>query len=189
MRIGLAAWHYPHRTPTENVRYFIDCGYGSVSLHGEHMYAVARDPKAARELAEALMGRDVVLTVHGKLPVDHTETAVAAYRARIDAYAAWQERYGLIGVLSFDVHDAVRDNVTEYVEYALERVSGARIALEDFGLNERELAQLAPFRGNARFGYLVDVGHLYIRLCGKNSSSVTLLKNTPLEHTPSAAPG
>ena len=55
------------------------------------------------------------------------------------------------------------------------------MALEDFGLNETERAGIEHLKGNARFGYLLDIGHMFIRLCGNPERDLTLFKNSPDE--------
>lgn len=185
---GLAIWHYPHRNVLDNVKYFIDCGYDSVSLHGAEMYYVACKEDASIRLAALIEESGISLTVHSSMPVDHSEKAVEAFKNQIDAYAAWQRRYGLISVLSFDVPDGVRDAVTEYINYILTALPKTKVAVEDFGLNQAELSMLLPFKNNEYFGYLIDVGHMYIRMKGKNAYSLTLFQNSETEDVQSDAP-
>ena len=181
MKNGVAIWHYPHRNLIENIEHFASCGYESVSAHGNAIYSAIADPKTSDMLARAIQENNVILTVHSALPSDHSESAVQAFQKRIQAYGEWQRKYGLIHILSFDVMQGIRDNVTKYIQYAIDTVPSCAIAVEDFGLNEGELNQLAPFRDNERFGYLVDVGHLCIRIHGKNQSGYTLFSNSLLE--------
>ena len=188
MKNGVAIWHYPHRSLIENVRYFAACGYDSVSIHGNSLYSALSTDESARELAQAVKSTGVLLTVHSALPQDHTKAATDAYRAKIDAYAKWQREYRLIHILSFDVLQGIRDHITEYVEYAMSALPETYVALEDFGLNDNELKQLAPFVGNRHFGFLVDVGHMCIRLHGKNTSGLTLFSNSKAEGEPKGAP-
>ena len=181
MKNGVAAWHYPHRTTLENVEYFISRGHESISLLGSHFNRALSDEQTAQKLAELVKESGIILSVHYKLPLDHSEEKVSEYKEVIDRYADWQDKYGLIEILSFDVEDAIRDNVTAYIEYAMEKVNCPKIAVEDFGLNESERAQLKVFKGNERFGYLVDIGHTYIRMRGQNQSGKTLFTNAPDE--------
>ena len=189
MKNGLAIWHYPHRDLIQNIKYFADCGYESLSVHGETMYSVAEDEGLSRELAEVLNKTKIILTVHSALPLDHSEISVSAFRKRIDAYGEWQRRYGLIKILSFDVLEAIRDNVSDYISYALDRIPSCAIAVEDFGLVADEVEQLERFRSNKRFGYLVDVGHMCLRLHGKNASGLRLFSNSPRECEAYSHPG
>ena len=189
MKNGVAIWHYPHRNLIENIEHFARCGYDSVSVHGNHMYAAIIDPLLAGKLARTIQETKVVLTVHSALPSDHTREAVSEFNKRIRAFGDWQREYGLISILSFDVLNKIRDNVTEYIQYAIDNVPSCAIAVEDFGLTPWEKTQLEPFRGCERFGYLVDVGHMALRIYGNNSSGLTLFTNSPLECARSSSPG
>ena len=181
MKNGLAIWHYPHRNLIENIKYFAQSGFDSVSVHGNTMYSAITSPEEAIALAEVIKNTRVLLTVHSALPNNHTEDAVVEYKKKIDAYSKWQKEYGLIQILSFDVLQAIRNNVTEYIEYALRQMPNTYIAVEDFGLTEEELKQLKPFCNNEYFGYLIDVGHMCIRIHGHNDSVLTLFSNSLLE--------
>ena len=177
MKNGLAIWHYPHRTVLENVAFFAEQGFDSVSILGYHMDAVCMDRAQARQLAELLQKTGVALTVHHKLPLDHSDESVEAFYATVDRFAEWQKQCGCMEVLSFDVHEEVRDNVAPYVEYVLSAVPHAKIALEDFGLTAAEREQIEHLKAEPRFGYLIDIGHMYIRIRGKNSGGLTLFTN------------
>ena len=181
MKNGLAIWHYPHRTVTENAEYFADCGFESISVHGVHMYNVLSDEKEAEKLAEIISAKNLILTVHHALPVDHSDEKVSLFRNQIEAYGKWQKKFGILSVLSFDVPQDIRDNITPYVDFVLETVEKSKIAVEDFGLNEAERKQIEYLKNNDRFGYLIDIGHLYLRICGKNDSGYTLFTNSPEE--------
>lgn len=50
MKTGLAIWHYPHRTPIENVIFFADKGFSSVSILGSTMHKLCNDNNCAAEL-------------------------------------------------------------------------------------------------------------------------------------------
>ena len=178
---GLAIWHYPHRTILENVKYFIEQGYSSVSMLGTHMYSVVSDTEQGETLAHLIEESGTILSVHSILPLNHDIESVQEYQKKIDAFAKWQNKYGKIHILSFDVCETIRDNVTDYVAYALQKLPNTKIALEDFGLNENELKQIKRFSSNPHFGYLLDIGHVNIRLRGKNSEGLTLFQNSLLE--------
>ena len=188
MKNGLAIWHYPHRSTLDNVEYFINQGFSSVSLHGNQMFEVACDQTQSARLADLIRERHTLLSIHGALPYTHKECDVQSYMDKIDAFAKWQAKYGLIEVLSFDVHEPIRDHITEYIKYALEHIPMTKIALEDFGLNDDELRQIQPLRANKHLGYLLDIGHMNLRILGKNQEGLTLFKNSPSECPQSSSP-
>lgn len=164
MKNGLAIWHYPHRTLVENVRYFSQ-RLDSVSVLGFHFLDACRlDGGAA--LYEALCERRPVFTVHHKLPSSHDAEDVEGFNEEIALCAHWQKQYGLLTTLSFDVPQDIRDNIYPYLRTVLQAFEGekTRIAIEDFGLTNAEMRQLEPLRGNERFGFLLDIGHLTMRL-------------------------
>ena len=181
MKNGLAIWHYPHRSVLENVMFFAKQGFDSVSIHGNHMNKICSDDNQAEELARLITENGVALTVHHKLPDDHSEESVSSFRSAIDRFAAWQSKYKCLDILSFDVPQNIRENITPYVDYVMASVLFSKIAVEDFGLTSAEKAQIEHLKSNERFGYLIDIGHMYIRICGKNSEGLTLFTNSPDE--------
>ena len=187
---GLAIWHYPHRTMVDNIRYFASLGLDSVSVHGAQFVNAIADPTVSDAIALAVRETEVVFTVHYCLPRKHDPEAVAIFEAGISAMAAWQKAHGSISVLSFDVPQPIRGGVGigSYVDFVLETVPDCKVAVEDFGLNADEREQIAHLKGNDRFGYLVDIGHLFIRLRGRNQSGKTLFTHAPDEHPVCEAP-
>lgn len=183
MKTGLAIWHYPHRTLEENVRRFSRI-LDSVSALGSDFVRACRAEDQGEALNEALSEFNPVFTVHHKLPSSHSEPAVSAFQEDIRLAAVWQKRYGRLATLSFDVPEAIRDQIYPYLRMALDAFEGedTRIAVEDFGLTDAELCQLEPLKGEPRFGFLVDVGHLNIRLHGRRAQDApTLFRFSGLE--------
>ena len=189
MKNGVAIWHYRNRDIFENAEFFADNGFDSISLHGASMHKTAKSEEDGAKLAEVVARRGLILSVHHKLPMDHGEKNVAHFIDAIDAMGAWQEKYGLLGILSFDVPLDIRDNITPYVDYVIKTVGGCKVALEDFGLTDAERAQIEHLKGNPRFGYLIDIGHMHVRLCGGNGSGNPLFTNFPDECPASEKPG
>ena len=181
---GLAIWHYPHRTMVDNIRYFASLGLDSVSVHGAQFVNAIADPASSDAIALAVRETGVVFTVHYCLPRKHDPEAVAVFEAGIHAIATWQKAHWSISVLSFDVPNPIRGGVGigGYVDFVLETVPDCKVAVEDFGLNATEREQIAHLKGNDRFGYLVDIGHLFIRLRGRNQSGKALFTHAPDEH-------
>lgn len=181
---GLAIWHYPHRSMVDNIYYFAALGLESVSVHGAQFVNAIADPAVWDAIALAVRKTGVVFTVHYCLPRKHTPEAVAVFEAGIYAIAAWQRAHGSIAVLSFDVPQPIRggEGIGGYLDFVLETVPACRVAVEDFGLNAAEREQISHLKGNDRFGYLVDVGHLFLRVRGQNQSGKALFTNAPDEH-------
>ena len=188
MKNGLAIWHYPHRTMEENIRFFAERGFPAVSLHGAQ-FVNALASGAGEALAKAVRESGVTLTVHYAMPRSHELERILAFRQGIDAIATWQAAHGLIKILSFDVPTPVRDRIAPYINYVLDHISGCSVAVEDFGLTPAERGQIEYLKGNRRFGYLVDIGHMFIRLRGQNAGGKPLFTNRPDECPPSLTPG
>ena len=186
---GLAIWHYPTRNDLENVAFFAKNGFSSVSMHGKAMVKVSVDEVLSKEFADAIKENGITLTTHANLPQTHSEEDVKEFKHNIDCIAKWQKQYGLLEVLSFDVAQEVRDNVMPYIEYVLGYEQFGKIALEDFGVTEDEKAQIEPLKNNSRFGYLLDIGHMNIRIRGENPYPINLFKNSPLECPKTSTPG
>lgn len=188
MTQGLAIWHYPHRSIADNIRYFAARGFDAVSAHGAQLVQALLCGQGA-SIAEAVQQSGAQLTVHYTLPKSHTAEHVAAYKTGIEILAAWQSTYGFIKILSFDVPSPIRDGITPYVDIALSEVQGCLVAVEDFGLTPEERAQIEHLKGNPRFGYLLDIGHMFIRLSGKNTGGKPLFTNRTDECPASENPG
>lgn len=181
MKNGLAAWHYPHRTMIENIQYFSAEGFEYLSLLGSRFAETVENEEKGAKLADVIEKSGAVITVHYILPVSHSEADVKVFEKGIEAIGSWQKKYNLISVLSFDVPQKIRDNITDYIDFVMAAVKNARIAVEDFGLTENERLQIEHLKTNERFGYLIDIGHMYIRLRGENTNEVTLFTNSPDE--------
>lgn len=188
MKNCLAIWHYPHRTIEENIRYFAGQGYDAVSVHGAQLVQALTQGRD-ESLAQAVQDSRVVLTVHYALPKSHDARHVQEYRQGIDVLEAWQRAHGLIHILSFDVPTPIRDQIGPYLDYAMERVSDCLLAVEDFGLTSDERAQIEYLKGNPRFGYLMDIGHMFLRIGGRNKSGKPLFTNSPDECPARENPG
>ncbi|MBQ3425744.1 MAG: sugar phosphate isomerase/epimerase [Clostridia bacterium] len=186
---GLAMWHYPHRSTIENVEFFTKCGFDILSLHRAQLTDSVLSADNGASLARVLKDNGRTITVHGALPISHAKEDVRDYMRNILNIADWQKRYGLIEILSFDVLDPIRDDMRGYIDFALDKVPDCKIAVEDFGLNDNELAQIEHLRGNDRFGYLIDIGHMNIRLTGKPAVDLTLFRNCGFEGELAEKPG
>lgn len=186
---GLAIWHYTKRTPLENVEFFSDNGFRSVSVNGPIMNEICSNETLLSELVSVIKTKNLVLNVHYSLPATHDSDAVSEFKETIDRYAICQKKYGIISVLSFDVPEAIRDDVLPYICYVLQYEEFSKVAVEDFGLTDSEKAQIETLKSNKRFGYLVDIGHMYIRLRGKTTKDLTMLRNHPEECSKTDSPG
>jgi hypothetical protein len=168
----------------DNVYYFAALGLDSVSVHGAQFVNAISDPAVWDAIALAVRETGVVFTVHYCLPRKHDPEAVAVFEAGIHTIAEWQRAHGSIAVLSFDVPQPIRGGagIGSYLDFVLETVPDCRVAVEDFGLNAAEREQIAHLKGKDRFGYLVDIGHLFLRVRGQNPSGKALFTNAPDEH-------
>ena len=188
MKNGLAIWHYPHRTTAENIEFFAKNGFESLSLNGTG-FVIELKNSLGDIIAEAVGKSGIYLTVHYCMPHTHSDEHVAAFVEGLQLISEWQQKYGFIRILSFDVPQSIRDNVSGYIDTALSGIDNCLIALEDFGLTVEERAQIEYLKGNDRFGYLIDIGHMYMRLRGIDKHKATLFLNSADECLPSEKPG
>lgn len=184
----LAIWHYPHRSISDNIRFFANQGFPAVSVHGAQLVQALLCGQGV-SIAEAVQTSGALLTVHYTLPRNHEPESVEIYNSGIQVLAEWQKAYGLIKILSFDVPGPIRDSISSYLDTALSAIDGCLVAVEDFGLTPEERAQIEYLKVTPRFGYLIDIGHMFIRLRGQNSSGKPLFTNRPDECPPCENPG
>ena len=167
----LAAWHYPHRTMEENIVYFAEKGFKGISLLGSQTADMLREGRG--EAVAALIKKyGLTLTVHGKMPSTHNPEDVAAFEEEIRLFGEWQKAYGVMHILSFDVSRKIRDNFVPYGRFVLETVPEITIAVEDVGLNAEEYRQMEILGEDKRFGVLVDIGHMFLRLTAQKKDEV-----------------
>lgn len=166
MKIGLAIWHYQHRSLCENIDFFAKHGFDAVSGLGDEIAAACKEQKTAKELADHILANKLLFTVHHKLP--NKKYDIELFKNDIHALHNWQKKYGLIEILSFDVWERDEKISKKYIDYTVDLFSDTdtKIAVEDFGLNDDERNQIEHLKSNKKFGYLMDLGHLNIRLGG-----------------------
>ena len=186
---GLAAWHYPHRTLKENIAYFTEQGYEAISLLGFHFIDGIRED--GEGLAEAMKQSGCIFTVHHKLPATHGAQDVDTFAAEMRDIGAWQAKHSLVTNLTFDVADDIRDNIAPYVQLTIDSVPNCIVGVEDFGLNPAERVQIEYLKGNPRFAFLIDIGHMFLRLRGQcpHADHVTLFRHTDDEGPENENPG
>lgn len=163
----IAMWHYPYRSVIENVEFFISEGLTGLSIAQRHIIEVINNGQDEL-LARLLTDNHILLTTHGQLPPTHSSEDVGVFQTNMTKIARWQEKYHCIDIISFDVLDPIRDNVKPYLDYVLETVPDCKVAVEDFGLTASERVQIEYLKSNPRFGYLLDIGHMYLRLVGRD---------------------
>lgn len=178
---GIAMWHYRHRSTIENVRFFADSGFDFLSLNQWQVVDCILEADGGELLAKTITEKNLRITVHGGMPRSHNAEDVDEFKKKIILIGEWQKKYGLIEVISFDIFEEIRDNIASYINFVLDEVPICKVAVEDFGLNEKELLQIEYLKDNDRFGYLIDIGHLYIRLTGKSERACSLFRHSVLE--------
>lgn len=187
MICGLATWHYPHRSMAQNIAYFAKQGFPALSIHGKRL-AEALDRGEGENLAEVIGNSGILLTVHGAMPRRLDPETIKVYKQDLALIGAWHKMYGHIHILSFDVPAPVREQVAPYIQMALDMVENCLIAVEDFGLTELELSQIQHLKKQPRFGFLVDIGHMFIRMRGQRDQTKTLFAHSDIESPIKQAP-
>ena len=169
MRVAIAGWHYSYRTMEENVRFFAQNGFDVFSALGNDFVQLLQDENRAEELAKAIRESGSGFSVHYGLPNPENAEDVEKFLASLEKIRAWQDRNGLLEILSFDVWFP---NVYSLVEAVLVRFhgSGVKIAFEDFCL-ETLPEEYAKLYEKYPFYELLDAGHMNIRLFSKTGTN------------------
>lgn len=172
MKIAVAGWHYSHRTLNQNAEYFLKNGFDLFSALGKDFAELMKDRQEAEKLAETLQSiakergepSERLLTVHYGLPDPTKREDVEAFYASLEEILAWEERFGRLRVLSFDVW---YPNVFPLVEHVVRQFAETkvRVAFEDYCLDGLD-ADHAELMNRYPFYELVDAGHMNFRLFG-----------------------
>ncbi len=163
---GVALWNYV-RDDEKQLLYlahrFYGLGFQSVSYNGREFSLLSE--QGGRELAAFLNDTGMKLTVHYLLPDPDAPDKCQAFLNGIDHMSYWQQQYGLLNGLTFDVRYE-KSRLMPYLNYTLNvmRLSGVRIAMEDYPLSQGECSLpesiVHPLDD---FGLLIDIGHMNLR--------------------------
>ena len=172
MKKSIAIWHYPYRTPTENIYYFASHGFEALSQSG-YFFNSSISTEERSAFTKAIRDTGVRFTVHHLLPCARKNYTAEAFTEHIKEFRRWQDETGLLWNLSFDVPTELRPHASCYIQTALDifRGTDTKISVEDYGVTAEERADLEPLRKYENFGYLIDLGHMNIRL--RNTDRVT----------------
>jgi len=172
-RIGIAVWNFAGDN-LDKITTFADTGYAAISINGRFFDEPSEsDHDAVRRVAEE---RDLLVTVHGgfhgpdKQTIDEAQTITRTRRV-----LEWQEETGRVAALTFDAPkimvEGIRRVDAKTVSSILGKVlsltagSGMKVGMEDFPLNESDLALLPDWPSEfSHYGMLVDLGHMNMRL-------------------------
>ena len=167
MRYGIAIWNFPEEGATllQQVDDFADLGFDAISFLPRQLLEC--DDAAARDLGSRLRDRGLIATAHGNFEMTRAdvETLVARLGDRLR-------------VLSFDPAMTADSRGHFYdgrrmARFLLEveeatRERGVEFGVEDFPLDALAVDacgdELAPLLECPRYGVLIDVGHLNLRL-------------------------
>ena len=175
MRYGIAIWNFREKDKPllDLVTEFADMGFTAISFQPEQIVELAADE--ASSLKRLLETRDLVTTLHGA-----PNTAPETLRLVV-------KRLGnTLRTITFDAKRKSDSRGTFYdvppmlpvFDEIARTTEQVRFAVEDFPLDEKARsfysADLAPLMGNPRFGILVDLGHMNMRLKRQDSSFMGL---------------
>lgn len=166
MKMGVSIVHYPHRNVYENIKFFAENGFDAIEFYGPDFYEKVKDSKTGKVLAETIEKSNVSASVHHIIPKPENKEACESFYEEMKTMKKWQEEYGLLDVLSFDVWIVDRSSVTQMLQYAIDTFAGTgtKIAFEDFPLNTYELVK-SGLNFSDESGILMDFGHTNARLC------------------------
>ncbi|MGC9317413.1 MAG: sugar phosphate isomerase/epimerase family protein [Armatimonadota bacterium] len=167
MHYAVAIWNWvteEARLP-ELIEEFVGFGYDAVSLSTAHLGRLEQAEVAAG--AELVVEREVPVTLHGAVTVEP--------EALVQASEMFGKR---LTCVTFDpclvmeprgrLYDAER--MAPVVEGVLELPSQPRVGIEDFPLDQMAVDwfadDLASVLDHPRYGILIDIGHMNMRLHG-----------------------
>jgi len=162
---SLAIWHYPYRTPTENVYYFAERGFNALSQSGL-FFASSIMGEERGAFTEAVRKTGIRFTVHHLFPCARKNFTEGTFLKHMREFRRWQDETGLLWNLSFDVPFEHRPGASKYIRMVLDifRGTDTKISVEDYGIPPEEQADLEVFQGDPQFGLLIDLGHMNLRL-------------------------
>jgi sugar phosphate isomerase/epimerase len=167
MRCGIAIWNYaePGVGLLELVQEFVSFGYDAVSFLPSQIASL--DDEQLRRLASLVGQEGLLVTVHGNFEMSAREAERLLHALGDSLYAISFDPAVSGDPRSFS-YDTAR--MVPFVRKVLDMSAGTdlRVAIEDFPLEDGALeayrADLEPLLGEARYGILVDIGHMNLRL-------------------------
>ncbi len=169
MRYGICTWNFYAETTTlpELVREFADAGFNAASFTTAHLRRLP--PDEVQAAAVAALDRDVAVTLHGNFEIEVGEAL-----GFVEVFASSLLSVTCDAAMTTDsrgtFHDAAR--MAPFLRAILDATEGTevRVGVEDFPLDEAALdyyrADLEPLLASPRYGMLIDVGHMNMRLTG-----------------------
>ncbi|MGI6315849.1 MAG: TIM barrel protein [Christensenellales bacterium] len=167
MILALAGWHYPQRTISQNMDFFLSHGFDAFSAHGVDFIRALQIPMENARCGEIMSRHGKPLTVHYKLPDPNNPEEVALFKIGIPLIAAWQREYGCLQNLTFDFWHEPR-LIVPFFKEALKIMEGTGVTLacEDYPLNAASLLlaeENAFLFARKDAAILIDVGHMFLR--------------------------
>lgn len=178
MKMGITIVHFPHRSVCENIKFFAENGFDAIGFYGPQFYDDVKDSTTGKVLAETIEKCGVAATVHHMIPKPENKEACENFYDEMKAMKQWQEEYGLLHVLSFDVWILDKSKVAQMMQHAIDTFAGTgtKIAFEDFPLNTYELMQ-SGLNFSDESGILMDFGHTNARLSTAGTNQNCFLAN------------
>lgn len=172
MKQSIAVWHYPYRTPAENVRWFAAHGFSVISQEGLFFFDTVRNADTRSAWNAAVRDTGIELTLHSLLPSGSSTYKEDRFREDMALARSWYDEMGALKVISFDVPLSCRPNASHLMEIVLKEFEGTPVlaAMEDYGLTEEERSDEDRLLSHPNYAALVDIGHMNIRLCAKQTT-------------------
>ncbi len=167
---AVAVWNYAYEgaDAIDVIDALLDVGFDAIS-HSTHPLS-RLDQGEVERIAGHLVGRDVPVTLHSSPFIDSAdlERVIAPFMPvlRCVTFDPARDAHPL-GSLYAAAHLARR--VREVLDLTVG--TQVRVGVEDFPINADAMAafadDLAPITGDPRWGILIDIGHMHIRLSGE----------------------
>lgn len=169
MRYATAIWNYvePDVGLTDLIEEFVGFGYDAISFSSTQLPRL--EEQEACEIASLIAERGLAVTLHCSFDITSADVeralglfGEALHAMTFDAAMVWETRGGL--------YDAARMAPMLSDVIAMSDGTQLRVGVEDFPLDDAALdfyrSDLEPLLTCPRYGILIDVGHLNMRLNG-----------------------
>jgi len=167
MRYAVAIWNYASAdTPlAATVDEFANFGYDTISFTTAHLIRLPAE--VVRDAAQVIEDRDLMVTMHGNF-----EPTIQQVAGCIEPFAERLLCLSCDAAMVSEPRGRLYDTETmaPFLGEVLSMTEGTRtrVAIEDFPLDQSAVdayrEDLAPLMEDPRYGILIDVGHMNMRL-------------------------
>jgi len=171
--IGIATWNYHEGTLAQRIEKFARMGYNAVSLSAADARALAKGETP--DVEAAIFRHGLTVTIHAGFAPKGEPLPLDAILKDFAFFARWHEHTGALASINYDAAKMqTGDGKWEFQSKAMARALGDMLAtldgadfsigVEDWPRDAEQSAFVDGLRGSERYGVLIDLGHLNMRI-------------------------